>query len=197
MKNSRWLAFAGLLLLTAMLWLSLLHGLEPSRLEVAAKSSDTPTTKPSSASSKKPAQVASDTANDSTEANLPPAVPVRTQRPAAAVAAQLTSAPEPAPGLTPMVVLENMRSTVRQYSLRFGGNPSGNNAEITAALSGKNAKQVMFINPDDGLRVNDRGELIDNWDTPFFFHSVSGTVMEIYSAGPDRKMWTSDDLMIK
>ncbi len=76
-------------------------------------------------------------------------------------------------------------------------NPTGNNLDITAALNGKNLRQVVFINPADGLRVNDRGELIDNWDTPFFFHQVSATVMEIYSAGPDRKMWTADDLMIK
>jgi hypothetical protein len=34
-------------------------------------------------------------------------------------------------------------------------------------------------------------------DTPFLFHQISGAVMEIYSAGPDRKMWPADDLMIK
>jgi hypothetical protein len=195
--KTRWLAFVGLLLLTAMLWISLLHGLESPVIDVAAKTSEPAATAPSPAISKKPAQATPDSASDLAEANLPPAVPVRIQRPAAAVAAQLTSAPEPAPGLTPMIVLQNMRSAVRQYSLRFGGNPSGNNLEITAALNGKNARQTVFINPDDGLRVNDRGELIDNWDTPFFFHQVSATVMEIYSAGPDRKMWTSDDLVIQ
>ena len=47
------------------------------------------------------------------------------------------------------------------------------------------------------MRINARGELIDNWGTPFFFHQVSGTEMEIRSAGPDMKMWTADDLVTK
>ena len=55
----------------------------------------------------------------------------------------------------------------------------------------------MFLNPDDGARVNARGELVDNWDTPYFFHQLSRTEMEIRSAGPDRRMWTADDLVLK
>jgi hypothetical protein len=105
--------------------------------------------------------------------------------------------PEPLPGLTPGAVLQNMRSAVRDYGARFGGNPIGNNREITAKLNGGNPKQIVFLKEEDGMRVNQRGELIDNWGTPFFFHQISGTEMEIRSAGPDRKMWTSDDLVLK
>jgi hypothetical protein len=47
------------------------------------------------------------------------------------------------------------------------------------------------------LRVNGQGQLIDNWGTPFFFHSLSRNEMEIRSAGPDRRMWTTDDLASK
>jgi len=90
-----------------------------------------------------------------------------------------------------------MRTVFRQYCARLGGNPVGNNAEITAALNGGNPRKVVFINPEDGLRINYRGELVDNWGTPFFFHQISRTEMEIRSAGPDRKMWTADDLAIK
>ena len=86
---------------------------------------------------------------------------------------------------------------LRQYSSRFGGNPVGNNREITAALNGKNQGQAMLVNSEDGLRMNERGELIDNWGTPFFFHQISGTLMEIHSAGPDKKMWTPDDLVMQ
>ena len=99
--------------------------------------------------------------------------------------------------LAPVTALENMRTMVRQYSLRFGGNPVGDNAEITAALTGENSKQVMFLNPDDGARINGKGQLVDNWDSPYFFHQLSRTEMEIQSAGPDRRMWTADDLVIK
>ncbi len=104
---------------------------------------------------------------------------------------------EPAATLPPVIILENMRTTLRQYSLRFGENPVGDNAEITAALTGKNPKRVVFLNAEDGLRLNDQGQLVDNWNTPYFFHQLSRTVMEIQSAGPDRRMWTADDLVMK
>jgi hypothetical protein len=95
------------------------------------------------------------------------------------------------------LVLENMRRAIRNYGARFGGNPVGTNLEITRALAGDNPKQVNFLNPDDGLRVNADGELVDAWGTPYFFHQLSGTEMEIHSAGPDKKMWTDDDLVTR
>jgi len=110
------------------------------------------------------------------------------------------TAPEPddtRPVPAPATALENMRVAFRQYAMRFGGNPVGNNREITAALNGQNPRQVVFVNPDDGMHINPHGELVDNWGTPYFFHQLSATEMEIHSAGPDHKMWTSDDLVIK
>jgi hypothetical protein len=89
-----------------------------------------------------------------------------------------------------------MRVTIRSYGLMFGGNPVGTNPEITKALSGDNPKQVNFLKAD-GNRVNSNGELVDAWGTPYFFHQISGTEMEIRSAGPDRIMWTLDDLITK
>ncbi len=71
-------------------------------------------------------------------------------------------------------------------------NPVGENAEITAVLTGKNKLDYGFIRPDHPA-INAQGELCDRWGTPFFFHQVSGTQMEIHSAGPDRKLWTNDD----
>jgi hypothetical protein len=56
---------------------------------------------------------------------------------------------------------------------------------------------VKFIRPDSGLRINEKGELVDAWGTPFFFHQLSGSEMEIRSAGPDKVMWTDDDLVTK
>ncbi len=100
-------------------------------------------------------------------------------------------------GIPPVTSLENMRGVFRHYYQRFGGNPVGDNAEISAVLGRQNPKQVNFVNPDDGMRLNDRGELVDNWGTPYFFHQLSRTEMEIHSAGPDRKLWTADDLVMK
>jgi hypothetical protein len=97
----------------------------------------------------------------------------------------------------PAAVIENMRGAFRDYAARFGGNPVGTNPEITRALNGGNPKQITFIHSEDGLRINERGELIDPWGTPFFFHQLSAREMEIHSAGPDHMMWTADDLVTK
>jgi hypothetical protein len=100
-------------------------------------------------------------------------------------------------GMEPLAVLENTRTAIHNYGQRFGGNPVGSNAEITRALGGENPGQVNYLNAEDGLRVNDRGELMDAWGTPFFFHQLSGTEMEIHSAGPDKILWTLDDLVTR
>lgn len=78
------------------------------------------------------------------------------------------------------------RSSVR------ADNPVGENADITAALTGRNPIGFAFI-PKDNPAINSKGELCDRWGTPYFFHQLAGDQMEIRSAGPDRKMWTSDD----
>ena len=97
------------------------------------------------------------------------------------------------PTLPPTTVLDNARVLLHNYAAQFGENPVGNNAEITAALMGKNDKQVNFLREDSGLRVNDKGELLDAWGTPFFFHQLAADRMEIRSAGEDKKLWTLDD----
>ena len=97
------------------------------------------------------------------------------------------------PVLPPATVLDNARVVMHNYQSVFGENPVGDNAEITAALMGKNPKKVNFIREDAGLRMNKKGELLDGYGTPFFFHQVSGKLMEIRSAGMDRKLWTFDD----
>lgn len=72
------------------------------------------------------------------------------------------------------------------------GNPVGENAEITAALTGDNVHRFAFV-PRRHRAINTRGELCDRWGTPFRFHQLSGRQMEIRSAGPDRKFGTADD----
>jgi hypothetical protein len=94
------------------------------------------------------------------------------------------------------ILLENLRITLRHYGLRFGGNPVGTNQEITKALNGGNPKHVEFLG-SDGNNINEKGELVDPWGTPYFFHQLSGQVMEIRSAGPDKRMWTDDDLVTR
>lgn len=83
---------------------------------------------------------------------------------------------------------------LRHYGQRFGGNPVGTNAEIVKALNGSNPKGVRYL-PQGNVRLNDQGELIDTWGTPYFFHQLSAQQMEIRSAGPDKTLWTRDDII--
>ena len=86
--------------------------------------------------------------------------------------------------------MENFRT-----NFPHDGNPVGSNAEITAVLTGKNKLRYAAIPPGHPA-INAAGELCDRWGTPFFFHAESGTRMGIRSAGPDKKMWTDDDVAL-
>lgn len=70
--------------------------------------------------------------------------------------------------------------------------PGGENEEIVAQLSGHNARHLAVL-PPDLPAVNDKGQLLDRWGTPFFFHPLSRDVLEVRSAGPDKRLFTSDD----
>lgn len=87
-------------------------------------------------------------------------------------------------------IIDNIFNAYRS-ALR-SGNPIGENAEITAALSGRNRLGFAFL-PADCPAINAKGELCDRWGTPYFFHQLSGEKMEIRSAGPDHQLWTADD----
>ena len=115
----------------------------------------------------------------------------------AARAGELVPDSNPRTEVRPETALQNIRRAVRQYGEMFGGNPVGTNPEITSQLSGDNPRHINFINPQPGARKNANGELLDAWGTPYFFHQISGSEMEIHSAGPDKIMWTSDDLVAK
>jgi hypothetical protein len=120
------------------------------------------------------------------------------QRPAlAAKAGQLIPDSGPTTPVGPETALQNVRRAVRQYGEMFGGNPVGTNPEITSQLGGNNPKHINFISPQAGTSINANGELVDAWGTPYFFHQISGSEMEVHSAGPDKVMWTSDDLVVK
>ncbi len=113
--------------------------------------------------------------------------------PTATVAVPETPESSSLPGET---VLQNLRISFRQYASAFGENPVGTNPEITSALQGENPKHLNFLRAD-GNRVNANGELVDVWGTPYFFHQLSAHDMEIRSAGPDRVMYTGDDLVTR
>jgi hypothetical protein len=101
--------------------------------------------------------------------------------------------PPPA-GRTPENEVQRIQGTVRRYRAAFGQNPVGSNPEITRTLAGKNPSGAKFLDPS-AITLNDKGEMLDDWGVPYFFHPVSGSIMEIRSAGPDGRLFTPDDVV--
>lgn len=89
--------------------------------------------------------------------------------------------------------LDSLSLGLRDYRTLMAQNPVGTNSEITEALMGGNRKSARLAPPD--VRLNGKGELVDRWGVPYFFHQLSATAMEIHSAGPDKKMGTDDDII--
>jgi len=82
-------------------------------------------------------------------------------------------------------------------ALKMTGNkgsfPAGLNVEITNALLGDNPGKIGYL-PADSPRINDNGELVDQYGTPYWIHTQSSKNINITSAGPDKILLTKDDL---
>jgi len=95
---------------------------------------------------------------------------------------------------TPKNEVRRIQSTLRRYRAAIGENPVGSNPEITRALLGKNSTGAKFLDSATAA-MNESGEWVDDWGKPYFFHAVSASIMEIRSSGPDRKLFTPDDIV--
>jgi hypothetical protein len=71
--------------------------------------------------------------------------------------------------------------------------PLSANEDLADLFRGKNGAREEFL-PAQHVALNDKGQLIDRWQTPLFFHALGGGRYEIRSAGPDQQMWTEDDI---
>lgn len=71
--------------------------------------------------------------------------------------------------------------------------PMSVNEDWASAFRGLNPAHERFL-PDQHVALNALGQLVDRWQTPLFFHPLGEHRFEIRSAGPDKKMWTDDDL---
>ena len=195
-----WIAAAALTAVVAMLIVT--PGKKPDApAKVAEQSNGTETTKPKPA----PASPSPDQKSPATEPLSPvtpaPKVASVPTVPAVPVIPPSDDAPPPPPP-KPIVpagreearqLLDNIHFALRDYRAAMGGNPVGTNAEITSSLLGNNLKQVKVPLPE-GSTVNGSGEMCDPWGTPYFFHQMSATKMEIRSAGADRQLYTPDDV---
>ena len=71
--------------------------------------------------------------------------------------------------------------------------PLSANEDWADLFRGKNAAHEEFL-PAQHVVLSDKGQLVDRWQTPLFFHALGGGRYEIRSAGPDKAMWTPDDI---
>lgn len=71
--------------------------------------------------------------------------------------------------------------------------PLSANEDWADLLRGNNQAHERFL-PDQHTALNAQGQLVDRWGTPLFFHALGGGRFELRSAGPDRKLWTADDI---
>ena len=92
--------------------------------------------------------------------------------------------------------LQLLDTLLLTYRKAVRDNPTGENYEIVEALTGSNQKGVAVI-PKAHRSISANGELLDRWGSPDHFHSVSSQRMEIRSAGPDGKLWSSDDVTLQ
>lgn len=96
----------------------------------------------------------------------------------------------------PQQDLTDLSNALSNFALLIKGDqpiPLGANEEIAAALRGKNKTQTTFL-PADAPCFNAQGQVVDRWQSPLFFHVLDQHRIDIRSAGPDKEMWTADDL---
>lgn len=96
---------------------------------------------------------------------------------------------------SPVRDLEIVGGFIEMYRKVFQqGNPIGLNEDITAVLTGQNARKGILFPPGSPMIV--RGQLVDRWGTPYWFHPNNSHQMEIRSAGPDKDLFTPDDVVL-
>lgn len=198
----KWLAALALLGVVVAGWFFLRQhpspgaGAAPENAATESAALASPSPRAPLANTNSPGQPAQASAVAVAPSGNPPEIASATAGAAVPLAPGLPHEPE-FTNIPPEVVQEKVAHAIRDYASMFGSNPVGTNPEITAALNGRNPRQANFINSEAGMRLNGNGELVDVWGTPYFFHQLSGTDTEIHSAGPDRIMWTADDLITK
>lgn len=96
----------------------------------------------------------------------------------------------------PLRDLEIVAGFIETYAKGTGGQPVGDNSDITAALTGTQFPgQKARVFPQ-GHRAVRNGQIVDRWGEPMWFHPNSGNSMEIRSGGPDKQLFTQDDIIL-
>lgn len=100
------------------------------------------------------------------------------------------------PTLSPSVDLQAVSGLIQSYLALIkvpGSLPLGENRDLIEALVGNNPYRTRFLAPES-VWLNEKGELLDRWQTPLYFHGIDSKRVGVRSAGPDQEMWTADDI---
>lgn len=73
--------------------------------------------------------------------------------------------------------------------------PIGDDRDLARAFRGRNRDGLAFLPAGSPAYDSTTGHLRDRWGTPYFVHPRAPRDFEIRSAGPDEKLFTSDDLV--
>ena len=95
---------------------------------------------------------------------------------------------------TPLNDLETVGEFLDLYLKSFSQLPVGTNEDLTAILTGANPQKGVLFPPDSPMII--KGQLVDRWGTPYWLHPNPASRIELRSAGPDRSLFTADDLML-
>lgn len=89
--------------------------------------------------------------------------------------------------------LEIIQDLLSQHNRALGPGTFGDNNDVTRALVGDSGDGIWLPRTSPRIR---NGELLDRWGTPYWFHANGDSNIEIRSAGPDKNLFTSDDLIL-
>lgn len=93
--------------------------------------------------------------------------------------------------------VQTLNALIRQY-LRIlhnkQGLPIGDDMDLARVLRGHNPMKFELIPAGHPALASD-GHLRDRWGTPYFIHPIGYGAFEVRSAGPDRKLFTRDDVV--
>src|SRR5438552_1279798 len=91
------------------------------------------------------------------------------------------------------VEVDGLMAALQQYHMEFKAFPPGDSVEIQKALQGGNPRGLPFFQA--GSRsLNNKGELLDPWGTPYRFTFSSTNRVVVTSAGKNRIFGDKDDV---
>lgn len=99
------------------------------------------------------------------------------------------------PSRLPVEDIRLLEGLIVDYLLMAKGNrrPIGLNEDVVFALTEPGRFGVRFMSPVNPAISG--GRLIDRWGEPYHVHAVQSDKLELRSAGPDRELFTSDDVL--